>query len=262
MVVTGGGSGIGHAIATGALARGASVAVLDLDPATAPSGARPFAADVTDDESVARAVSDAAGELGGIDALVNNAGIGAQGTVETNPIDEWRRVLDVNLLGMVRATRAALAHLRRSDRAAVVNMCSIAATAGLPERALYSASKGAVLSLTLAMAADHLHEGIRVNCVNPGTTDTPWIGRLLDQSRGPRRRAGRARGPPAIRSVGAARGGRRRRPVPAVAVGRSDHRHRPRRGRWHGRSPAATSLTIRTHHARRLRPLAVPRPAG
>ena len=134
---------------------------------------------------MARAVSDAAGELGGIDALVNNAGIGAQGTVETNPIDEWRRVLDVNLLGMVRATRAALAHLRRSDRAAVVNMCSIAATAGLPERALYSASKGAVLSLTLAMAADHLHEGIRVNCVNPGTTDTPWIGRLLDKADDP-----------------------------------------------------------------------------
>ena len=161
------------------------MAVLDLDPATAPTGAHPFAADVTDDETVARAVSDAAGELGGIDALVNNAGIGAQGTVETNPIDEWRRVLDVNLLGMVRATRAALAHLRRSDRAAVVNMCSIAATAGLPERALYSASKGAVLSLTLAMAADHLHEGIRVNCVNPGTTDTPWIGRLLDKADDP-----------------------------------------------------------------------------
>ena len=102
VVVTGGGSGIGHAVAAGALAGGASVAVLDLDPAAAPSGARPYAADVTDDESVARAVSDAAGALGGIDALVNNAGIGAQGTVETNPIDEWRRVLDVNLLGMVR----------------------------------------------------------------------------------------------------------------------------------------------------------------
>jgi NAD(P)-dependent dehydrogenase (short-subunit alcohol dehydrogenase family) len=185
VVVTGGGSGIGHAIASGALARGASVAVLDLDPATAPTGARPFAADVTDDETMTRAVSEAATELGGIDALVNNAGIGAQGTVETNPIDEWRRVLDVNVLGMVRATRAALAHLRRSDRAAVVNMCSIAATAGLPERALYSASKGAVLSLTLAMAADHLHEGIRVNCVNPGTTDTPWIGRLLASAEDP-----------------------------------------------------------------------------
>lgn len=119
----------------------------------------------------------AAERLGGIDILVNNAGIGAQGTVEDNPDEQWHRVLDVNVLGMVRTTRAALPHLRRSAHAAVVNTCSIAATAGLPQRALYSASKGAVQSLTLAMAADHVREGIRVNCVNPGTADTPgWAG--------------------------------------------------------------------------------------
>src|SRR5262249_61065206 len=69
--------------------------------------------------------------------------------------------------------------------AAIVNTCSIVATAGLPQRALYSATKGAVLSLTLAMAADHIHEGIRVNCVNPGTADTPWVGRLLGQADDP-----------------------------------------------------------------------------
>ena len=68
---------------------------------------------------------------------------------------------------------------------AIVNTCSVAATAGLPQRALYSATKGAVLALTLAMAADHIAEGIRVNCVNPGTADTPWIGRLLDQADDP-----------------------------------------------------------------------------
>jgi 2-keto-3-deoxy-L-fuconate dehydrogenase len=82
-------------------------------------------------------------------------------------------------MGVVRTTRAALPALRRSPAAAIVNTASIAATAGLPQRALYSASKGAVLALTRAMAADHLHEGIRVNCVNPGTADTPWVGRLL-----------------------------------------------------------------------------------
>jgi NAD(P)-dependent dehydrogenase (short-subunit alcohol dehydrogenase family) len=185
VLVTGGASGIGHAVATAALARGARVVVLDLDPATAPSGAFPVVGDVTDDDSVARAVERAADHMDGIDVLVNNAGIGAQGTVEANSLDEWRRVFDVNVLGMVRMMRAALPHLRRSPHAAVVNMCSIAATAGLPERALYSASKGAVLSLTLAMAADHLHDGIRVNCVNPGTTDTPWIGRLLDRATDP-----------------------------------------------------------------------------
>ena len=181
-VVTGGASGIGYAVATAALERGAVVAVLDLDPSTAPNGAMALRADVADDASVTKAVQQAAEAMGGIDVVVNNAGIGAQGTVETNPLDEWRQVFEVNVFGMVRVTRAALPHLRRSPHAAIVNTCSIAATAGLPDRALYSASKGAVLSLTLAMAADHLHEGIRVNCVNPGTADTPWIARLLDRA--------------------------------------------------------------------------------
>jgi NAD(P)-dependent dehydrogenase (short-subunit alcohol dehydrogenase family) len=185
LLVTGGASGIGYAVAAAAIDRGAIVAVLDLDPSGAPTDARGYRADVGDDRSTAVAVEAAATAMGGIDVVVNNAGIGAQGTVEANPLDEWRRVLDVNVLGMVRVMRSALPHLRRSDHAAVVNTCSIAATAGLPERALYSASKGAVLSLTLAMAADHLPEGIRVNCVNPGTTDTPWVQRLLEASADP-----------------------------------------------------------------------------
>jgi NAD(P)-dependent dehydrogenase (short-subunit alcohol dehydrogenase family) len=176
VLVTGGGSGIGHAVATAALARGAQVAVLDLDPSTAPDGAFARLADV---------VAQAAAAMDGIDIVVNNAGIGAQGTVETNSLDEWRRVFEVNVLGMVRVMRAALPYLRKSEHASVVNTCSIAATAGLPDRAAYSASKGAVLSLTLAMAADHLREGIRVNCVNPGTADTPWIARLLDSAPDP-----------------------------------------------------------------------------
>ena len=86
---------------------------------------------------------------------------------------------------MVRVARAALPFLRESSSAAIVNTCSVAATAGIPNRALYSASKGAVMSLTLAMAADHVREGIRVNCVCPGTADTPWIGRLLDAADDP-----------------------------------------------------------------------------
>ncbi|GIG63554.1 hypothetical protein Lfu02_79260 [Longispora fulva] len=109
----------------------------------------------------------------------NNAGIGARGTIQTNPLDEWRAVFEVNVLGVVRVTRAALPHLRRSACPAIVNTCSIAATAGPPNRALYSASKGAVAALTLAMAADGTTDGIRVNCVNPGTVDTPWVQRLL-----------------------------------------------------------------------------------
>jgi 2-keto-3-deoxy-L-fuconate dehydrogenase len=117
--------------------------------------------------------------FGRIDIVVNNAGIGAAGSIEDNDDAEWHRVFDVNVVGMVRVARAALPWLRRSGSASIVNMASIAATAGLPRRALYGASKGAVLALTLQMAADHVREGIRVNAVSPGTADTPWVGRLL-----------------------------------------------------------------------------------
>jgi NAD(P)-dependent dehydrogenase (short-subunit alcohol dehydrogenase family) len=181
-IVTGGGSGIGLATARLLASRGAQVAVLDLKPGDEFIS---VSADVTDDASVRLAVDTAAGRLGGIDILVNNAGIGSIGTVADNTDEEWHRVFDVNVVGMVRVTRAALPYLRASEHAAIVNTCSIAATAGLPQRAVYSATKGAVLSLTLAMAADHVYEGIRVNCVNPGTADTPWVGRLLDQADDP-----------------------------------------------------------------------------
>ncbi|AUG81913.1 short-chain dehydrogenase [Kitasatospora sp. MMS16-BH015] len=184
-LVTGGGSGIGLATATLLADRGARVAVLDLDPAAVKEPLLGFTADVGDDASVRSAVEAAAEALGGIDLVVNCAGIGAVGTVADNPDEQWQRVLEVNLLGVVRTTRAALPHLRRSAHASVVNTGSIVVTTGLPQRALYAASKGAVHALTLAMAADHVREGIRVNCVNPGTVDTPWVGRLLAAAEDP-----------------------------------------------------------------------------
>ena len=183
--VTGGASGIGAAIAQRLRSGGATVAVFDLRPDAAPHADLAVAVDVADDASVRAGVERVVAELGRIDVLVNNAGIGAQGTVEANDDDEWHRVLDVNVVGMVRVSRAVIPHLRRSPAAAIVNTSSIAATAGLPQRALYSASKGAVAALTRAMAADHLREGIRVNAVNPGTADTPWVGRLLDSAPDP-----------------------------------------------------------------------------
>jgi NAD(P)-dependent dehydrogenase (short-subunit alcohol dehydrogenase family) len=184
-IVTGGASGIGLAIATRLATDGARVACLDLTPENLPGGLIGIRADIASQSEVIAAVAEAESRLGGIDILVNNAGIGAQGGIEANDDDEWRRVLDVNVIGLVRMCRAALPALRRSNHAAIVNIASIAATAGLQNRALYSASKGAVLALTQAMAADMLADGIRVNAVNPGTVDTPWVARLLDSSADP-----------------------------------------------------------------------------
>jgi NAD(P)-dependent dehydrogenase (short-subunit alcohol dehydrogenase family) len=180
-LVTGGGSGIGAATALLLLERGADVAVLDVDPSGAPDGCRRLTADVTDGDAVRTAIA----ELGRLDVLVNNAGVGAIGDVTVDDDAEWHRVLDVNLLGSVRVTRAVLPLLRGSEHAAIVNTCSVLAVVGVPNRALYSATKGALLSLTLAMAADFVSDGIRVNAVAPGTADTPWIGRLLDAADDP-----------------------------------------------------------------------------
>jgi 2-keto-3-deoxy-L-fuconate dehydrogenase len=184
-LVTGGSSGIGAAIVSELTARGARTAVFDRTPPAETAAALGVVGDVTDDGSVQAAVAAVAAQFGGLDVVVNCAGIGAVGTVADNDDDEWRRVLDVNLLGIVRTSRAALEHLRASSFPSVVNVGSIAATAGLPQRALYSASKGAVHALTRAMAADHLAEGIRVNCVAPGTADTPWVQRLLSAATDP-----------------------------------------------------------------------------
>jgi 2-keto-3-deoxy-L-fuconate dehydrogenase len=181
-VISGGASGIGAAAADAFAAKGANVAVLDLNASDAHWSHR---CDVSDDNQVRLAVAAVKEHFGGVDIVVNNAGIGAVGTVEENSDKQWFRVLDVNLLGMVRLSRACLPHLRDSKAPAIVNTTSIAALTGLVKRALYSASKGAVHSLTLAMAADHVAEGIRVNCVSPGTADTPWVQRLLEQAEDP-----------------------------------------------------------------------------
>jgi NAD(P)-dependent dehydrogenase (short-subunit alcohol dehydrogenase family) len=178
-IVTGGASGIGNATALHLAERGASVAALDISVEGLDERLTGVRCDVTDRSSVQAAIAEVAERLGGIDILVNNAGISAVGTVEDNDDAEWARVLDVNVVGMARVTAAALPWLRRSSAAAVVNVCSIAALNGLPQRALYSASKGAVLSLTYAMATDHVREGVRVNCVTPGTVATAFVDRLL-----------------------------------------------------------------------------------
>jgi len=183
VAITGGAGGIGAATAALLLERGARVAVLDRVFGQVVAGASlQVPCDVSRTDSADTAIRTVAEEFGGLDVLINNAGIGAVGDITANDDVEWHRVLDVNVVGIARVTRAALPLLRSSERAAIVNTCSVVASVGVPQRALYSASKGAVLALTLAMAADHLRDGVRVNCVAPGTADTPWVQRLLDQA--------------------------------------------------------------------------------
>ena len=182
-IVTGGAQGIGAAIADRLAAGGATVAVLDLNEGdTRHLSVR---ADLGDDASVSAAIATVVEKLGRLDIVVNNAAISSIGTVVDNSDEDWARVLSVNVTGIARVARAAMPHLLVSPAASIVNLGSIAATAGLPQRALYSAAKGAVLGLTRAMAADHLAQGVRVNCVNPGTADTPWVARLMDATDDP-----------------------------------------------------------------------------
>lgn len=176
-VVSGGASGIGAATVDELSRRGARVVSVDLTET--PAADLSIVADLADDAAVRAAVDRIVETFGRLDIVVNNAGIGSRGTVESTPDEDWHRLYDINVMGLVRLSRAALPHLRRSPAPAIVNTGSIGGHTGLQQRSAYNASKGAVHALTLAMAADHAAEGIRVNAVAPGTADTPWVQRLL-----------------------------------------------------------------------------------
>lgn len=184
-VVTGSGSGIGLATAKLLKSAGATVFGLDLQQGDLGETGTWISCDVSDRASITAAFEQMAKHTDQLDIVVNNAGIGAVGTIADATDEEWDKVYRVNVVGTALVSAAALPWLRKSNHASIVNLCSIAATVGLPDRAVYSASKGAVLSLTLAMAADFVDEKIRVNCVNPGTADTPWIRKLLSQAADP-----------------------------------------------------------------------------
>ena len=184
-VVTGAGSGIGLAVARLLSESGAKVLGLDLNEGEMAKYATFIPCDVSDPTKVAAAFTEIAKQTDVIDVLANIAGVGAIGAITDVTEDEWKKVFGVNVFGLGRVSAAAMPMLKKSKFASIVNTCSIAATAGLPQRAVYSASKGAVLSLTLAMAADGIADNVRVNCVAPGTADTPWVTRLLAQAADP-----------------------------------------------------------------------------
>jgi 2-keto-3-deoxy-L-fuconate dehydrogenase len=177
VLVTGGASGIGAACVDRFQNDGCRVAALDRNAAlVALSGADvALACDVTDPDALALAVEQASAELGGLDVVVAAAGIASRGTVADTEPEEWDRVLAVNLRGVYLTGRAAIPYLRASGGGAIVNIASQLGLVAAAGAAAYCASKGAVISLTRAMAIDHGAEGIRVNCVCPGPTDTPLL---------------------------------------------------------------------------------------
>ena len=181
-IITGAGSGIGLEVARGLKARGATVFGFDIAEGEMAPVATFIRCDIGDGKSVTDAFTEFSKQSKQLDILINNAGIGSLTTVEHESDEIWEKVLNVNVIGTARVSRSAIPLLRKSKHPAIVNTASIAATDGIPNRAAYSASKGAVLTLTLAMATDHIKDKIRVNAVNPATTDTPWVQRLLNQS--------------------------------------------------------------------------------
>jgi NAD(P)-dependent dehydrogenase (short-subunit alcohol dehydrogenase family) len=194
-LVTGAGSGIGRATALGFGREGAAVAVADLSLAKAEDTAAAIVAaggravaragDVSQDLDCRRLVA-AAEELGPLDVLVNNAGIGASGSVLTTDESTWDRLIAVNLKSVFLMSRAALERMVPRRRGAIVNAGSIAGLRGILDRAAYVTTKFGVVGLTKAMALDHVKDGIRINCVCPGTTDTPWISERLVESEDPK----------------------------------------------------------------------------
>ena len=182
-VVTGAASGIGRATAILLAGRGAAVACLDVNAdglaetaAAIGERALPIPCDVTDLAAVEAAVSQAAADLGGLDAVANVAGVGDfTGDVAEIAPEKWARVLAVNLTGPFHVSRAAIPHLRAAGGGAIVNVSSQFGLVGCLASPAYCASKAGLIGLTRAMAIDHTEEGIRVNCVCPGPVDTPML---------------------------------------------------------------------------------------
>jgi 2-keto-3-deoxy-L-fuconate dehydrogenase len=194
-LITGAGSGIGRAMALAFVAEGARVFVADmhgddaeesvLQALQAGGDAAAFQADVTRSADVQAMIAACLDRFTRIDVLCNNAGIGSTQTVVDTPEDVWEAVFAVNVRGIFLCCKYALPHMIEAGGGVIVNTASVAGLVGLKNRAAYCASKGAVVSLTRAMAVDHVQQKIRCNCICPGTVDSPWVGRLLDAAPDP-----------------------------------------------------------------------------
>jgi NAD(P)-dependent dehydrogenase (short-subunit alcohol dehydrogenase family) len=181
-LVTGAGSGIGAAVARLLAAEGANVVLADVTLEAVQAlaeelgpNAQALQLDVRDEAQVAPAMAD-------LDVLINVAGIGSTTSAPDTPLAVWEDVFAVNALGTFLCCKHAIPGMAARGKGSIVNMASVAALVGLRNRAAYSASKGAVVALTRALAVDHVADGIRVNAVAPGTVDSPWVRRLVEEA--------------------------------------------------------------------------------
>ena len=242
-VVTGAGSGIGRAIAVRFAAEGGSVLAVDIDGDTAAATAKQITqagghaaevqADITRAEDAERAAAEAVARFGRIDVLAANAGISAAGVLHETPASTWDRVFEVNVRGTYLTCKAVVPQMISQQSGTIIIMSSVIASLGLPNRAAYAASKGALLALAKSMQVDYGRLGIRVNALQPGTIFTPLLDKVLRESPGARR--GRAQGdtrPPVHRCPGPAGRCREGSGIPRLGRIIVRARHRPIRRRW------------------------------
>jgi NAD(P)-dependent dehydrogenase (short-subunit alcohol dehydrogenase family) len=183
-IVTGGASGIGRAISTKLALQGAKVTILDLNMGTLKTTVKEIQdmggkadgiiCDIADREKTEHVFQKVSAK-DGLDILINNAGIAQIGNVEQTSSDGFDKVLDVNVKGAYHCLRIAVSEMKKSNGGNIINIASVAALVGLSNRFAYSASKGAILSMTFSIAKDYLPYNIRCNCISPGRVHTPFV---------------------------------------------------------------------------------------
>ena len=185
-IITGGSAGIGKAIAEEFVDQGASVVIANRTEETGRAAAEELGCsfiqcDVSSYDSVKSMVERTVDDHGSLDILVNNAGIGMTGTVETTPLEDWHKLMDINLNGVVYGTRAAMPHLLESS-GTVLNVASVFGLVGGPQTAAYATAKGAVINFTRTTAVDYAEDGVRVNSICPGFVETEMTEPVLGEN--------------------------------------------------------------------------------
>ena len=193
VVVTGASSGIGRAAAVALVRAGCEVAALGrnrsalegLAQAEDPERCHPVVVDLADAAASVSSVAGAIRLLGGVDLVVNNAGIGYRAAVHETTIDQWDHTFAVNVRAPFLVCREVLPAMLEQGHGVIVNVASVGGLIGIPNRAAYGASKAALISLTRSLTVDYAERGIRANCIAPGTTETPWVDRIIAGSPDP-----------------------------------------------------------------------------